>query len=118
MAKEQRQKPRYRLQSSLKAKVHSMGSKDLYDIVVENLSESGMLIFCPDSTLPYSTSSILELEMNIPEGTVQFLAKIARFAEESRVGIRIIQIEEGSESRLRHFLAELSSLGLEMKSGG
>jgi hypothetical protein len=117
--KENRKTSRVRLDKPLKVVMGSIGSNVRYELVTSNLSVNGFFLgFEKPGRFPFTPSSIMEVWLEIKEGsTLFFNGKMARVVYPDAVtdemgpgiAIKIIQIDRSTDEKLRGFIEENTS---------
>ncbi len=118
--KENRRTARMRLLDPMPVVINSMGDSVSYETSTKNLSQTGFFLeFDRPSRFPFNHASILEVRIQLPEGTTIFFnGKVARVVNAgdpgskdtgSGIGIKIVQIDAKAENVLRAFLDRIFS---------
>ncbi len=118
LEKNRRNNQRIFLDNALEVEMCSIGGLVKYTLQSRNISHTGLFLdFEKPGRFPFTTSSIMEVWLKLPEeGLVFFNGKMARvvYPEDEHakltgpgIGIRIIQIDRKNEERLFRFLQDL-----------
>jgi hypothetical protein len=103
--RERRLRPRFGIAVYAKATIQLFGSTNAYDLVTENISETGLLLNSDTKIDHLSAASILEVKLFLQEeDPIKFLAKWVRNASDFSIGIVISDISAPDRKRLSDFI--------------
>lgn len=116
--KENRRVVRVHLEQPLKVVMGSIGSSVRYDLETKDVSSNGFFLsFDKPGRFPFNRASIMEVWLELePGNTLFFNGKMARVVSSDAAGkdgsgiaIRIVQIDDENEARLREFITKNAS---------
>jgi hypothetical protein len=103
--RDRRLRPRFGVEVFAKATVQLFGSSNVYELVTENISETGLLLNCDARIDHLNAASILEVALYLEPGNpIKFLAKWVRNATTYSIGIVISEISPTDKNRLLDYI--------------
>jgi hypothetical protein len=105
VGRDRRLRPRYGIEVMARATIQLFGSTDTYELITENISETGVLLRGETKIIHLTASSILEVSLFVEGGNpIKFLGKWARNATDFSIGIAISEISIVDRRRLAEFM--------------
>ncbi len=106
-SKDQRVKPRFKIQVHAHIKAQLIGSSSKYPFITDNISESGLLVnHPPGSRHAFNKDSILEVWVTNEHGDeIFFFAKYVRKASNNSFAIKIIDVDGANSKKYQDFIA-------------